>query len=326
MSQSQPKPRSQHQSQPKPQSQPKQHPQPERQRVAITGASGLIGSALSAFLRERGDEVVHLVRREPRTSFEIGWDPASRTLDPGALSGLTAVVHLAGAGVGDHRWTPSYKKEILSSRVNGTATVATALANLGEPIALVSGSAIGAYGNRGDETLTEDSKTGQGFLADVVHAWEAATAPAQAAGLRVVHARTGVVLAHDGGAMARVLPLARLGLAGPLGNGRQYWSWITLHDELRALTHLIDQDLSGPVNLVSSQPMRQAEVMKILGAQLGRPAVLPAPALALKIALGEFASDVLGSQRILPSVLTASGFVFDHDTVESAMRWLVSQK
>jgi uncharacterized protein (TIGR01777 family) len=227
--------------------------------------------------------------------------------------------------VGEHRWTPAYKQQILASRVDGTATIATALADLGEPIALVSGSAIGAYGDRGDEMLTEDSDSGQGFLAGVVRAWEAATRPAQEAGLRVVHARTGLVLTRDGGAMQRVLPLARLGLAGPLGTGRQYWSWITLHDELRALAHLIDQNLAGPVNLVSTQPLRQAAVMKALGAQLGRPAVLPAPALALRLALGEFASDVLASARVLPSVLTASGFVFEHDTIGSAMRWLVDQ-
>ena len=299
--------------------------QSQPQRVAITGASGLIGSALSAFLSARGDEVVHLVRREARTGSEVGWDPVSRTLDPSDLSGLTAVVHLAGAGVGDHRWTSAYKQEILASRVNGTATIATALAYLGEPIALVSGSAIGAYGDRGDEMLSEDSETGQGFLADVVRAWEAATTPAKDAGLRVALARTGLVLTPAGGAMERVLQLARFGLAGPLGNGRQYWSWITLHDEIRALAHLIDQDISGPVNLVSVQPLRQAEVMKALGSVLHRPTVLPAPALALKVVLGEFASDVLGSQRILPSVLTASGFVFDHDTIESAMHWLVEQ-
>ena len=296
------------------------------QRVAVTGASGLIGSALSAFLSARGDEVVHLVRREPRTSSEIGWDPASRTLDPSDLSGITAVVHLAGAGVGAHRWTPAYKQEILTSRVNGTATIATALADLGEPIALVSGSAIGAYGDRGEEILTEASEPGHGFLAGVVRAWENATTPAKDAGLRVVQARTGLVLTPDGGAMERVLPLARFGLAGPLGTGRQYWSWITLHDEVRALAHLIDQDLVGPVNLVSNQPLPQAEFMKALGAQLGRPAVLRAPALALKVALGDFASDILASQRIQPSALTASGFVFDHDTIESAMRWLVDQR
>ncbi|MEO8556701.1 MAG: TIGR01777 family oxidoreductase [Actinomycetota bacterium] len=297
---------------------------PPPQRVAITGASGLIGSALSAFLRARGDEVMHVVRREPGGSHEIGWDPSSRRIDPGDLSGLNAVVHLAGAGVGDHRWTPAYKQVILSSRVDGTATVSKALADLGEPIALVSGSAMGFYGDRGDEVLTEDSTAGSGFLADVVRAWEAATSPAQDAGLRVVLARSGLVLAPHGGSMGRVLPLARLGLAGPLGTGRQYWSWITLHDEVRALAHAIDQDLSGPVNLVSVQPLRQAEVMNALGAALGRPALLPAPALALKVILGEFAGDILGSQRVLPSVLTASGFTFDHDTIESAMRWLVN--
>ncbi len=268
--------------------------------------------------------MVHLVRRAPATELEIGWDPTSRTLDPSDLSGLTAVVHLAGAGVGAHRWTPAYKHEILSSRVDGTATIATALADLGESVALVSGSAIGFYGDRGERILTEDSGPGEGFLAEVVRDWEAATKPAQDAGLRVVHARTGLVLTPDGGAMQRVLPLARLGLAGPLGSGRQYWSWITLHDEVRALAHLVDQDLTGPVNLVSTQPMRQSEVMKALGAVLGRPALLPAPTLALRVYLGEFADDVLSSDRILPSVLTASGFVFDHDTIESAMRWLVS--
>jgi uncharacterized protein len=299
---------------------------PPRQRVAITGASGLIGSALSAFLSARGDDVVHLVRRQPRASHEISWNPTTRTLSPGDLTGVTAVVHLAGAGVGDHRWTPAYKHEILASRVDGTATISAALADLGEPVALVSGSAIGAYGDRGDLILTEDSGPGQGFLADVVRSWESATGPAQEAGLRVVHARTGLVLTPKGGAMERVLRLARFGLAGPLGSGRQYWSWITLNDEVRALAHLIDQDLSGPVNLVSVQPLRQAEVMKALGAVLGRPAVLPAPALALKVILGEFASDILGSQRALPSVLTASGFVFDHDTIESAMRWLVDTR
>jgi uncharacterized protein (TIGR01777 family) len=295
------------------------------QRVAISGASGLIGSALSTFLRARGDGVVHLVRRAPRTSSEIGWDPTSGTLDPSDLSGLTAVVHLAGAGVGAHRWTPAYKREILASRVDGTSTIATALADLGQPIALVSGSAIGIYGDRGQETLTEDSKLGQGFLADVASAWEAATRPAQDAGLRVVHARTGLVLSPEGGAMGRVIPLAKFGLAGPLGNGQQYWSWITLHDEVRALAHLIDQDLSGPVNLVSTQPLPQAEVMAALGAVLHRPTLVPAPTFALKVILGEFASDVLASERVLPSVLTASGFVFDHDSIDGAMRWLVEQ-
>ena len=167
------------------------------------------------------------------------------------------------------------------------------MADLGLPIGMVCGSALGLYGYRGERTLTEDSDPGKGFLAEVVLAWEAATRPAQDAGLRVVHARTGLVLSPHGGAMERMLPLARLGLAGPLGSGRQYWSWITLHDEVRALAHLVDQDLAGPVNLVSTQPLRQSEIVKALGAALGRPTLLPAPSLALKVILGEFAGDVL---------------------------------
>lgn len=300
------------------------------QRVAITGASGLIGGALSASLTARGDQVVHLVRREPRTAAEIRWDPAGRELDPGALDGVDAVVHLAGAGVGDHRWTPAYKQQIFASRVDSTHTVASALAELagrGQSPVLVCGSAIGIYGpDRGDEVLTETSSPGQGFLCDVVRAWESASKPAEDAGLRVVHARTGIVLSPAGGAMARLLPLARLGLAGPLGSGRQYWSWITLQDEVRALTWAIDQPtLSGAVNLTGPQPLPQVEVTKAVASALGRPALLPAPSLALRLVLGEFSSDILGSLRVLPSRLTASGFTFEHDTAERAAAWLVEQ-
>jgi uncharacterized protein len=300
------------------------------QRVAITGASGLIGGALSAHLTARGDEVLHLVRREPRTTAEIRWDPALRELESSALDGVDAVVHLAGAGVGDHRWTPAYKQQIFASRVDGTSTVAAALAELGgrgQAPVLVSGSAIGVYGpDRGEEVLTEDSPVGDGFLCDVVRAWEAASKPAEDAGLRVVHARTGLVLSPRGGAMAKVLPLARLGLAGPLGSGRQYWSWISLQDEIRALAWAIDQpSLSGPVNLTAPQPLPQIEVIKAVASALGRPALLPAPSLALKVYLGEFSSDILGSVRAVPSVLSGSGFTFEQDTVETAAQWLVEQ-
>jgi len=297
------------------------------QRVAISGASGLIGGALSAFLRDRGDDVLHLVRREPRTSAEITWDPRHRILDPGGLEGVTAVVHLAGAGVGDHRWTPAYKQEIFASRVDGTHTIASALAELKSSATLVSASAIGVYGSdRGDEVLDEDSKVGTGFLADVVRAWESATKPAADAGLRVAMARTGLVMSARGGAFERLLTLARLGLLGPLGSGRQYWSWITLQDEVRAFAHLIDQaDLEGPVNLVGPSPERQAEVARAIASRLRRPAVLPAPSLALRLVLGEFADDVLGSARVMPSRLTASGFGFDHDTLDAAADWLVQQ-
>ena len=296
------------------------------QRVAITGASGLIGGALSAFLTARGDEVLHLVRRQPRTVAEIGWDPQAGELDPSRLDGVDAVVHLAGAGVGDHRWTPAYKQVILASRVDGTRTLATTLAGMQRPPALVCGSAVGAYGeDRGDEILTEESPPGPGFLAEVVRVWEEAARPARDAGIRVVHARTGLVLAPDGGAMGRLLPLARLGLGGPLGSGRQYWSWITLRDEVRALAHLVDRDdVSGIVNLTGPAPARQRDVVDAVAAALHRPALLPAPALALRLYLGEFSSDVLGSLRVLPTVLAASGFEFEHADLQQAAAWLVS--
>lgn len=297
-----------------------------KQRVAITGGSGLIGTALSTHLRGRGDEVVHLVRRAPRTSAEIRWEPGE-TLDPQALKGVRAVVHLAGAGVGDHRWTDDYKQTIYQSRVDGTHSIATAVAALPASVVLISGSAIGVYGtDRGDEEITESSADGPGFLADVVRAWEGAARPASDGGHRVVFARTGLVMSPQGGSFGRILPLAKLGLGGPLGNGQQYWSWITLADHVRALTHLLDdKELSGPVNMVGPAPARQVEVMAELGRALHRPAVLPAPALALRAVLGEFASDVLGSQRVLPAALEQAGFTFDSSTLPQAVRWLVEQ-
>lgn len=295
------------------------------QRIAITGASGLIGGALSQFLTARGDVVLHLVRRDPRTESEIAWDPVARTLDPGALDGVDAVVHLAGAGVADKRWTPAYQQEILRSRSDGTATVATAVAAHGDRIRLVSGSAVGIYGSdRGDEVLTEESASGAGFLADVVRAWEAATQAAVEAGASVSMARTGLVVSPGAGAFAPLVRLARLGLAGPLGSGRQYWPWITLADEVRALAHLIDhREVTGPVNLVGPDPVPQVEVVRELGRQLNRPALLPAPSFALRIILGGFASDVLGSQRVMPAVLDGSGFTFEHPTLAAAMATLV---
>ena len=297
------------------------------QRVAITGSSGLIGGALSAFLRQRGDEVLHVVRRPPRTSAEIGWEPRHRRLDPADLAGVTAVVNLAGANVGARRWTPAYKQEIFASRVDATHTIASTLAELDDAVRLVNASAIGLYGSdRGDEVLTEDSEPGQGFLADVVRAWESATKPAADAGLPVAMARTGLVMSPDGGAFERLLTLGRLGLLGPLGSGRQFWSWITLRDVVRGYAHLIDHpEVTGPVNLVGPAPARQAEVARAVATCLHRPALVPAPAFALKAVLGEFADDVLGSARVMPSVLTASGFTFEQDTLEQAAAWLVDQ-
>ena len=297
------------------------------QRVAITGSTGLIGSALSAFLRGRGDEVVRLVRRPVRSPEEVRWDPAAHLLAPADLSGVSAVVHLAGAGVGDHRWTPSYQQQILGSRVDGTETIATALAALGEPVRLVSGSAVGVYGDRGDEVLTEESTLGDGFLSEVVRAWESAAEPAREAGLAVAHPRTGIVLSPQGGALARMLPLARLGILGPLGSGKQWWPWISLRDTVAALAHLVDHaEVVGPVNLVAPRPDRQIDIARTLGKQLHRPAVFPAPGFGIKLVLGGFSDEILTSKRVVAERLTASGFVHADPTVDAALRWALSQE
>lgn len=294
---------------------------PGSRRVVITGASGLIGSALSTYLVARGDRVVHLVRREARTASEVEWDPTTRHLDPGALEGVDVVVHLAGAGVADKRWTADYKQLIVTSRTDSTTAVATAVAAHGSDVRLVNASAVGFYGtDRGDEVLTEDSPAGEGFLAEVVQAWESATDPASAAGAPVAMSRTGLVMSRGGGAFAPLVRLGRLGLAGSLGSGKQYWPWITLDDVVRALVHLVDhREVVGPVNVVGPDPMRQKAVVDELGRQLGRPTVLPAPAFALRIALGEFSSEVLGSQRVVPTALQASGFEFVHGDLASAV-------
>ena len=290
-------------------------------RIAITGASGLIGSALVPHLRSQGHEVVRLVRRPAQTSDEITWDPAAGTVDLPALEGTEAVVNLSGAGVGDHRWTDAYKREILDSRVSSTRTIATAMTQLSHrPSVLVSASAIGYYGDTGDAPVDETSPKGTGFLCDVVEAWEQAADPARDAGIRVAHPRTGLVVAKEGGAWARMFPLFRLGLGGKLGSGRQYWSWISLRDELAALTTLITSDIAGPVNLTGPNPATNGEVTATMGRVLGRPTLLPAPAFALKAVLGEFSVEVLGSARVLPRVLERQAFPFADTTIESAVR------
>ena len=289
-------------------------------RVAVTGASGLIGPALVAHLRGLGHEVLRLVRHPAGAPDEVTWDPAAGTVDLGRLAGTQAVVHLAGAGVGDHRWTAAYRTVILDSRVQGTGTIARAVAELDPaPAVLVSASAIGFYGDTGDRVVDETAPRGAGFLAEVVEAWEAAAEPARAAGIRVVHPRSGLVMARSGGAWARMLPLFRLGLGGRLGNGRQYWSYITLEDEVRALTHLLDSQLAGPVNLTAPNPATNAEITKAMGVALHRPALLPVPAIALKTVLGEFSSEVLGSIRVRPTRLVADGFIFRHPDLVSAV-------
>lgn len=298
------------------------------QRVAITGASGMIGGALSTFLSGRGDAVLHLVRRPARTAAEISWDPEQRVLDPTALSGVDAVVHLAGVNVGDKRWTPSRKQEIFASRVDSTHTLAAALAEADHPIRLVSQSAVGYYGSdRGNEVLTEESESGHGFLAEVVRAWEAAAEPARSAGLPVAHSRTGIVLAAGSGAMAPLLRLAQLGLAGPLGSGEQYWPWITLRDTVRALAHLVDHpEMQGPVNVVGPAPARQKDIAAELARQLHRPALLPAPGIGVRLYVGEFANDILGSQRVLPIRLSENGFVHEDNTLPKAIGWLLAHR
>jgi uncharacterized protein (TIGR01777 family) len=289
-------------------------------RVAVTGASGLIGPALVAHLRGLGHEVLRLVRHPAGAPDEVTWDPAAGTVDLGRLAGTQAVVHLAGAGVGDHRWTAAYRTVILDSRVQGTGTIARAVAELDPaPAVLVSASAIGFYGDTGDRVVDETAPRGAGFLAEVVEAWEAAAEPARVAGVRVVHPRSGLVMARSGGAWARMLPLFRLGLGGRLGNGRQYWSYITLEDEVRALTHLLDSQHGGPVNLTAPNPATNAEITKAMGVALHRPTLLPVPAIALKTVLGEFSSEVLGSIRVRPTRLVADGFVFRHPDLLSAV-------
>ncbi|WP_274557636.1 TIGR01777 family oxidoreductase [Streptomyces spiramyceticus] len=291
-------------------------------RIAVTGSTGLIGSALVRSLRADGHEVVCLVRRPARTAEEVTWDPKRQYVDADGLAGCEAVVHLAGAGVGDHRWTETYKKEIRDSRVLGTAAIAEAVASLDvPPRVFVSASAIGLYGDTGERAVDEDAPPGEGFLPSVCVEWEEAAAPAEEAGVRTVLARTGLVIAREGGAWGKLFPLFRAGLGGRLGSGRQYWSFIALHDHIAALRHLIDTEpLSGPVNLTAPQPVTNREVTEAMGRVLRRPTLFAVPAPALRLVLGEFSSDVLGSQRVVPRRLEESGFSFAFPEIDEALR------
>ncbi|WP_265523677.1 TIGR01777 family oxidoreductase [Oerskovia flava] len=294
-------------------------------KIVVAGSHGLIGSELLERLRELGHEVHRLVRRPAQIDGELTWDPDAGLLDPRSLEGMDAVVNLAGAGVADQRWTAAYKRTILESRTRTTGLLARTLAGLDAPPPVwLQGSAVGFYGDRGAEVLTETARAGYGFLAHVVRDWEAATAPAEEAGVRVAHLRTGIVLTPDGGALGRLLPLLRLGVGGRLGSGRQYWSWITMRDEVDAIVHLLTAQVHGPVNLTGPAPAPNAEVTRALAAVLRRPAVLAVPTVALQVVLGELASDILASQRALPHVLEASGYRFHHPDLESAVRWVVS--
>ena len=294
-------------------------------RIVIGGSSGLIGTELVDSLRKDGHEVLRLVRRKATAPSEIYWNPASGELDFAQIAGANVIINLAGAGVGDSRWTDMYKALILSSRVDSTSLLAKAAAEI-KPEVFIAGSAIGWYGDTADQQVDETTPAGSGFLADVVVAWEKAAEPARAAGVRVVNIRTGLVAAKNGGAWSRLLPIFKLGAGGKLGSGKQYWSFISMRDEIAAIKFVISNSkLSGPVNLTAPEPATNAEVTKAMSKVFNRPALLPVPAFALKSILGEFSQEVLGSARVIPRVLLDSGFVFQDPNIESAMRTLAAK-
>ena len=290
------------------------------QRIAVTGASGLIGTALVGYLKSQGHTVQRLVRRSAVSSEEITWDPIAGTVDMEALAGVDAVIHLAGAGVSDKRWTKKYKSEILNSRLLGTTTIAKAVAIV-KPQVFISASAIGWYGESGNRAVVESDRVGDDFLAAVCREWESA---ADLAGdVRTVKLRTGLVLDPTGGALGKMLPLFRFGLGGKLSNGKQWWSWITLHDQIRAIAFLLENKVSGPVNLTSPNPVTNSEFTAGLARALHRPALFPVPGFALKIVLGGFSAEVLGSKKVVPQALTEAGFTFDYPHISSALEKLV---
>ena len=297
-------------------------------KIAVTGSSGMVGSALVPALRGDGHEVLRVVRRPPRGADEVRWDPARRELDPAALADVDAVVHLAGVNVGSRRWTQPRRDAIVRSRVDGTETVAEALAKAPpRPRALLSASAIGWYGDTGDREVDETGPSGGGFLAAVCRRWEAGTAAAEAAGVRVVHLRSGLVCGPKGGLLGPLLPLARVGLVGPLGSGRQWWSWISLADEVGAIRHLLARDdVSGPVNLTGPAPLTNRDFTRVLGTVLHGPAGCTVPAFALRVAVGEFAPEgITAGQKVLPRLLQRTGYRFDHPTAERALRWVTGR-
>ncbi len=290
--------------------------------VVLNGASGLIGTALKARLLNNGHQLRVLVRRAPTTADEVEWNPAAGELDPAHLAGADAVINLSGAGVGDHRWTDAYKKTILDSRLQPTRLLADAISELGgqAPAVLLSASAVGYYGDTSDHVVDESAAAGSGFLADVCRQWEGATAAAEGIS-RVVHLRTGLVLSGAGGLLRRLRQLVDLGAGGPLGSGRQYQPWISIEDEVGAIEFLLTSAVRGPVNLTGPDPVTQKHLVQTLARIRSRPAILPAPAFALKLALGQFADEgVLTGQRAVPTVLLAAGYQFVHPTLEGALR------
>jgi len=300
-------------------------------KVAVTGSSGLIGTPLVRALIADGHEVLRLVRRTPRTADEHRWEPALHRIPPGLLDDVDAVVNLAGVGVGDRRWSDRHKEQVLRSRVESTGTISQALADAtasapGRDRVLLSGSAVGWYGDTGDRVVEEDAPAGDDFLAQVCVQWEAATAPAAAAGVRVATLRTGLVLAR-GGLLGRLAPLFRLGLGGKLGSGRQYMPWIGLQDEVDAIRFLLTAPVSGPVNLTAPTPVTNAEFTAALAAVVHRPALVTVPGIALQAVLGEFARvGVLAGQRAVPAALQAAGFSFSQPELGTALQAALARR
>jgi len=292
------------------------------QRIAITGASGLIGTALVGQLKSEGHTVQRFVRRPVVAPDEIQWDPKTGYVDIEALRGVDAIIHLAGVGVGDKRWSKKYKSEILNSRLLGTTAIAHAV-NEVKPQVFISASAIGWYGESGNRSVIESDRVGDDFLAAVCREWEGAAD--LVTDVRTVKIRTGLVLDPTGGALGKMLPLFRLGLGGKLGNGKQWWSWITLHDVIRAISFLLESKVSGPVNLTSPNPVTNQEFTSALARAMHRPALFPAPAIALKIALGGFSSEILGSKKVMPQALTDAGFTWDYPHITNALTALVQE-
>ncbi len=285
-------------------------------RVAITGSTGLIGTALVGQLKAEGHTVQRLVRRKTTSHDEVQWDPKAGTIDLAALEGVDAIIHLAGVGVGAKRWTPRYRAQILNSRLLGTTTIASAVATL-KPKVFISASAIGFYGETGNRAVAENDRGGDDFLSVVCREWEAAAD--LALGIRTVKIRTGLVLDPTGGALGRLLPLFRLGLGGKLGSGKQWWSWITLHDEIKAILHCLVSEISGPVNLTSPNPVTNQDFTGALARAVHRPALFPVPGFVLKLVVGGFSTEILGSAKVLPKALQDSGFIWDYPHLTTAL-------
>ena len=293
---------------------------PSIKKVAVTGSSGLIGAALVAQLQSDGYKVLKLVRRPPRAADEISWDPNKGEIDLKSLEGVDAVFHLAGAGVGDKRWSAKYRSQILNSRLLGTTTIANACEQL-QPEVFISASAIGYYGETGNREVVEVDRGGDDFLSIVCREWElvANLAPS----VRTIKLRTGLVLDPTGGALGRMIPLFKFGIGGKLGSGKQWWSWITLHDQVRAMIFLMQSKIEGAVNITTPNPVTNKEFTAALAHALKRPAFFPAPAFALRAVLGGFSSEVLGSKKVMPKVLMDSGFDFEYPFVSNALTALV---